>query len=275
MNIYEYLEGLSGGIVGVGVDALTLTATGAKAKRELDKIIHTLGDEISHDRKKPFRFQKAQGWSRGSVSYADTRDIRRQRSWAILMVKGPLAGKIWMQAAVSTLPKCTRVDICVDVKMSKPDRRIVRKIRDGHKKRGTEMLLIEGKGDTLTVGSRESSEYIRIYDKSEHYQEELGNVWRFEVEYKRTMAQPVLELLAQGDANQLMQDMVWHSMTKKHLPTPLIGNPVNIKGHKAAVSSPEQKLLWIGRQVQPTVTFLRQLGMEAEVLKALGLDNDV
>jgi DNA relaxase NicK len=188
------------------------------------------------------------------------------------MVRGELARKAMDVAVNFEDIKYTRVDIRVDISMSGEVQGLPRKIYDTYKGKFPTKLIESNTGDTLYCGSRESGEYIRIYDKSVSYGycEGSGQVWRFEVEYKNRSAER-LAVYLEDNKFENMADVVWASMRKKDLPAPRIGKVVDIRGAYTSLTSAEQKLEWIGRQVRPTVQFLVSLGLVEEVREQLGL----
>jgi len=184
MNIYEYIHGLSIDGIECGIDALTITAVGLEGKLSIDLVLHSLRGYIEAQQTKDFKFQGAMGKSWGSVRYAKKWNEHMQIQWAILMVTGEQSAGAFKESLKVGDVKYTRIDLCIDVFMRERILGLPRKLKDTYKG-GSKLKLIESfTGDTLYCGSRESESMLRIYDKSPEYGEELGKVWRFEVEYK-------------------------------------------------------------------------------------------
>lgn len=268
-NIYEFMHNLPVEGLASGVDALTITATGESGKLSISLVIHSLKCYLDVEEQKPFRFIRATGWQRGSVSYAE--EVRQgKKLWCILMVRGKIAEEAFQTALLLDNIKYTRVDCCVDIMLTERVPKLTRRLKDTYKGSFEPVLIESLTGDTLYVGSRESDIYIRIYDKSMEYGRQLGTVWRFEVEFKGTKA-PVVANRLKVDGLAISKDIVWTALRSRDLPTPVIGTTVDIRGQLVTVSSAEMKLAWLGRQVRPTVKFLTSLGMKDEVYEQLGL----
>ena len=269
-TIYEFMSELSVGGIAETVDALTLTTTGLEGKLSIKLVIDSLYDALILEEKKPFNFRGAKGWSRGSVSYAEQlRD--GLKIWCILMVKGELSSKAFETAQKLDDLKVTRIDVAVDVMLLETVKKLPRKIKDTYHGIFDVQLIESATGDTLYCGSRESGTYIRIYDKSDEYGLELGRVWRFEVEFKQDKA-AVVAALIRDQGIEIAQDIVWTALKSRNIPSPKIGQTVNLKARKVTLSTPDMKLAWLGRQVKPTVEYLRSIGKEKEVYEQLGFD---
>lgn len=271
MNIYEYMHNLPIDGQECGIDALTITSTGLDGKMSVDLVLHSLAPYIEVQEAKPFKFQGAIGKAWGSVRYAQKWDARQRVLWAILMVTGAQSpGALKTSLAVKDV-KYTRLDLCIDVFMRERVFGLPRKLKDTYKGDCSVKLIESLTGDTLYVGSREAESYVRIYDKSPEYEEELGKVWRFEVEYKGGLA-PLVAGEVERDGVGGIANLVWGEMAKKGLPVPTIPDKVNLGRRMVTLSSAEMKLNWLSRQVRPTVNFLRKLGLEREACEALQLD---
>lgn len=269
-NIYSFMQSLPVEGVSTCVDALTITSTGLEGKLSIGIVLHELGEILEVEEQKPFSFQGARGWARGSIRYADKKNEAIGTVWAILMVTGEHSERALKTALKIGDLKFTRVDIAVDVKMTERVLGLARKLKDSYKG-PKEVRLIESlTGDTFYCGSRESEVMVRIYDKSEEYSCEQGYVWRFEIEYKGSRAESVAQYLAM-QGKTAITDLVWTSLRDSHLPTPTWGQTVDIKAQKVTMSSSERKLAWLGTQVKPTVKWLMSLGKTEEVISQLGL----
>lgn len=270
-NIYDYMHSLDVEGKSAGIDAVTVTATGIDGKLSIDLVLDSLRGYIEEQDRKPFKFQGATGSMWGSVRAASRVNGEGKKLWTILMVTGNQSQEAFKVALKVRDVKFTRVDTYIDVKMREQVLGLPRKLYDTYRGNNKITLIESGTGDTFYCGSRESEAFIRIYDKSSEYGEDLGRVWRIEVEYKRGLAQGVANYLAEyGIAG--IEELIWSEMRTKDLPVPAIPSKVNIVRGMITVSSSEMKLNWLGRQVEPTVRFLRRLGLESEVKKALQID---
>lgn len=271
-NIYEYMHNLPIGGQSEAVDALTITATGLEGKLSISLVVEAMRDYLLLQEKKPFTFRNAKGWSRGSVSYAE--ELKQGvKLWSILMVKGEQSEIAFTEACKLKDLKITRIDIAVDILMLEPVVQLPRKLKDTYKGKFDINLIESLTGDTLYCGSREGGVYVRIYDKSEEYNYELGRVWRFEVEFKKGQAPTVFGLL-RDNGIKIAQDVVWTAVRSRDLPTPKIGQTINLKAQRVTFSTSQMKLAWLGRQVRPTVEYLMNIGKKEEVYKQLGFEFD-
>lgn len=270
-NIYTFMANLTTEGVAESVDALTLTAVGIEGKLSMSLVIDAMGDYLDLQEKKPFKFRRAKGWTRGGVSYADELKADSSKLWSILMVKGDEAEVAFTAATKLSDLKVTRLDIAVDILLTEQVLLLPRKLKDTYLGKFPVQLIESFTGDTLYVGSRESGMFIRIYDKSEEYAMALGLVWRFEVEFKYAKAQHIFELLKK-DGVGIAADIVWTALRSREIPSPKIGQAVNLKARKVSFSTAELKLAWLGRQVRPTVDYLRMIGKEEEVYRQLGFE---
>lgn len=272
MNIYEYMQQLPIDGQECGIDALTITATGLDGKLSVDLVLHSLASYIETQEVKPFRFQGAAGKAWGSVRYAAMWNDRKSVQWAILMVTGAQSSGAFKESLKVRDVKYTRLDLCIDVFMRERILGLPRKLKDTYKGNSCQPKLVESMtGDTLYVGSRQSESMVRIYDKSAGYGEELGKIWRFEVEYKGELVQLVAPIIErEGVAG--ISDLVWSEMRNKELPTPAIPDKVNLGRRMVTLSSAEMKVNWLNRQVAPTVRWLKAMGLEDQVREVLELE---
>lgn len=270
-NIYDFMHNLPVEGYVNGIDAVTLTATGLEGKIAVSYIIHALEDKLVLEKGKPFRFQGASGWVKGSVRYAEKFDGRGQKEWCILMVTGQLSAQVFKAAIALKEVKLTRVDLACDIVMRERVLGLARMLKDTYKGKSSIKLIESLTGDTFYCGSRQSEEMIRIYDKSPEYNEEMGMVWRFEVEYKKGIAKLIPDALQELGTDGI-KDLIFQSCRDKDLPAPIPGKMVKIARSAVTMSSSEMKINWLSRQVLPTVTWLKSLGLKEEVVKALQLE---
>lgn len=271
MNIYDYMHNLPIEGQQVGIDAVTITATGLEGKLSIDLVLHSLADYIAEQKEKTFSIQGAQGRSWGSVRYAVKWSELQKWHWAILMVTGEKSRRVLIEALKVKDVKFTRVDLCIDVFMSEKVERLARKLYDTYKGKSDIKLIDSLVGDTFYCGSRQSETMVRIYDKSVDYSEERGRVWRFEVEIKKGLANVVADTLG-VEGEDCIPELVWSSLRHKDLPTPAIPDKVRIERRSVTIVGCEQKINWLSRQVAPTVQYLKRIGKEMEVRDALQLD---
>lgn len=270
MNIYEYMHKLPMEGDNQQVDALTVTATGLTGKIAIGLILSEIESHLENYKSKPFYFNGAKGWQKGSVRYAEKTDEAQGRLWVILMITGEHSQQAFKTASGLDGIKFTRCDLAVDVFLYEKVLGLPRMVKD-HYKGSQRLVLYEStRGDTVYVGSRESDAYLRIYDKSEEYGLDQGRVYRWEVEYKGSAAPVVVEEVRDGGLAKI-RELVFSEARQKDVPTPIIEGCRGIKRARASVSSPEAKIAWLEKQVAPTIRWLTALGLEENVRNALQL----
>lgn len=133
-----------------------------------------------------------------------------------------------------------------------------------------------GDGDTLYIGSRSSTQYVRIYDKGRQKKDEQqwNKSIRYECEFKEQAAGTALDRCRDGGygtvgcANVLLGSLVRRGV-----------EPIGMSNASGVVLAPdardrstiETKLKWLRDQVRPSVRQLLDLGMVEEVIDALGI----
>lgn len=134
-------------------------------------------------------------------------------------------------------------------------------------------------GQTLTVGSRTSVQYGRVYDKwresgDDYYQ----GAWRFEVEYKAPLAKQVAQQLPADQrrgASIAATVGQWFGARGVDVPAALGGDSVAAVLPSRRSRSDQETLDWIRVQVAPPVSRLICAVGRDEVLYALGLHDCV
>jgi len=262
-NVYEFLEAIDPQAY-VGIDALTLTGKTPLSILGLRGALVTLKDKLATEEVKPFVYQGAKGFSQGPLRYASKEDAFQKKLWAILMITGPLSEMAlkWLDFDLTA----TRVDLRVDVVL-----REQRKDLAGmpYRANGEKGLLIESLlGSTYyPTEKRESTYYARIYNKSPEYGEDMGWVWRWEVEIKREAAAEIAEILQEcHDVSGFIEDTVFGIFEENWgVPVPKAGIKPKINYVGGHVISPEAKLDWIRRNVAKTVRHLKKVGYTEEL----------
>jgi hypothetical protein len=148
---------------------------------------------------------------------------------------------------------------------------------DSHSLRGTKPgcnwaairhLNTFGRGDTVTVGSRQSEKYGRIYDKEmESLDPAYAGCWRYEVEYKGAHADAALARLRSFcDIQEEAARMAYSQYQAWCVSVPrlqIVGGsaPAAVK----VETDKGRKLAWLRKQVAPTMIKLLELGAEQEL----------
>lgn len=195
------------------------------------------------------------------------------------------------ESALDSMPslaryRATRLDLQVTVLLDKPHPKIVTGLYEkiatmislGNAptgRRKVKMVRSET-GDTLYVGSRKTGrKFFRLYDKSLFYGEELGMVWRQEIQYGRDMAKDALALYLSIKGSEAAVINLVCAEFKDGLGFSILpdnGLPDNIPVAKLKKEPPmRKKLQWLEECVRPTITLMINNDLEAEMLEALGL----
>lgn len=132
-------------------------------------------------------------------------------------------------------------------------------------------------GATLYIGSRKSERFGRLYDRGiKAKSHDIGQVWRWEVEYKGRAAQALADALAPcTELNTIASGYVCQWFGQRGVSTP----PSDVPGLDYTPSikrqgMAEDKLQWLTKQVAPSVLKLVSAGHRTDVLKALSLDQE-
>lgn len=133
-------------------------------------------------------------------------------------------------------------------------------------------------GCTLNIGSRSSDAFGRIYDKeAESKNEAWQDCWRYEVEFKRSMAEQAAALLSDASIEQVDPAALAFSWLARRIKVPegLLNLPCNITARPLQPSDSARTLRWVRTGVKPSVRRLIERGMLRDVLAALGIHSDM
>lgn len=135
-----------------------------------------------------------------------------------------------------------------------------------------------GGGETLYIGSKSSDRRIRLYDKHEEQggREPYERTWRLELQYRRAPARDVWA--AYHDSKDKLRTLrgFLASECEREGILDFIDfdcDAVELAAHERAAPVLERRLLWLSKQVSPTVRELTKAGYGPAVLRALGLDD--
>jgi len=200
----------------------------------------------------------------------------------MIQLSGAYAWQRWYDAGLHS-KKCTRIDLQVTWPLDGDPGQYIRdmyevgklaKKREGHQPELTLTDTPEG-AKMLTVGSRQSTVYGRMYDKGrESRMPEYANHVRWEIEVK---AEPAIDLnahLRAGDGPGAETCAIVHNWWSQRGMTPFwdpfegIGGIPPMKRSK----TDETKIAWLATQVAPTLTTLKSHGRLVEAVRALFKD---
>lgn len=134
-------------------------------------------------------------------------------------------------------------------------------------------------GSTLTVGSRSSERYFRMYNKSaEEGDTEDTTRWRYEVEYKGGLSKKLWAQLRQAETTghtARFLRLIATEYGRIGANCPFTGNaPVFDLSQARKDTALTDKFNWLFTQVRPTVKSLLESGYEEALMVALGLPGE-
>jgi DNA relaxase NicK len=146
------------------------------------------------------------------------------------------------------------------------------------KRRVTSIRNEERPGGTLYIGSRNSDQVGRIYDKAAESGQEkyAGRLWRYEVEFKGDRSKAAFSGLRRHSSQKTLageiQNAVWWWFSERGVP-PLFDKTSDRVAYEvgATVTDTSRKLAWLSTQIRPTVLDLLEAGQHDAVFRALGL----
>lgn len=205
-----------------------------------------------------------------------------ERIGYILVVTGG-AGELYYLRYYPELVRVTRVDLRVDVIMPSPrpvaERWYEVLVADKNNQRKATLFKSKNSGgNTLYVGSRQSMQYGRIYDKgAEAGIAEPGVLWRFEVEYKKPIATQMYAEIVNLTASQRVDRIcgtvsAWFEKRGVAATIGLQASEGIVVQVEKQTSTAQKKINWLRTQVAPTVRQLVEAGYGKDVLRSLLLD---
>lgn len=227
---------------------------------------------------KPWFFRGYSGFSCGHVSWGNRHD------GSLLQVSGPPSGD-----AVKYLPGSglgiPRIDLAVTVWFPEEDRDIAKKCAPSADiarqksaltaRRRLKLTDGMGAGDTLSVGSRKSEQYGRIYDKfKESRNTYYKNAWRWEVEYKGKTACSIWKQLAEvGAGVEVISSTVYNWFEERGCPPPIEVSAVPLVAvlPDRTSTTDTRRLEWLAKQVAPCLPGLIDRVGRDVVYSALGI----
>lgn len=263
MDIYTFLESIEPQTF-VGVDALTFTGKSPLSMIGVRALLAEALPQVEAEERKPFTFQGARGFSQGNLRYASRLDTFGKASWAIVMLTGSTSAYFTKWQALDL--QATRLDLRVDVVLQENRPNLARRLFEISDRQGRYIESLVGQTFYPTE-KRESAFYGRIYDKSPEYGEDLGKVWRWEIEIKRKAPETITQTLNDcHDVAEFIEDTVFGVFNERWgVPTPRPGSVPTLNYLAAGVVSPEAKLDWIRRNVAKSVRHLKRVGYSAEL----------
>lgn len=223
-------------------------------------------------------------WSNGYYGGIESEGLRwgfNDNLGYILIASSDTAAWLWKH--IDPKPKkVTRLDLCVDILHSKPINladvayeTIIGKIGDTNRKYA--LYANNHGGATLYVGSRQSQQFGRLYDKGvESGSAKPGILWRYEVEYKKPLSSAVTEKMALLESSDLEKEITnrvgaWFVERGVEAAREMVSGDVTPILAQKTITTVDRKLGWLRTQVQPTVHQLIEAGHGVDVLHSLML----
>lgn len=201
------------------------------------------------------------------------------------------AGKVRMPGACAELSRklnrhaslgVKRIDYQVTVRLPEANPDLARVLRDelmengtGQGQRATVTLIMGDPGDTLYVGKRENARCVRVYDKgAQAGTEDVGRLWRYEVEYKQKVAPLMYErwVASLGDPTYVRDVLQGYLQARRIVPADYLSSaPIRVQFHQAP-STLNARASWLAKQVRPALDVFRKEGKLSMVYDLLELD---
>lgn len=270
------------GIVSVGVDYLRRTYERGKQEGVAEHRAELLSSrQFGHGHTvgvpRDWWFVGYRGWVCGAVAFG------RRDADCIVQVSGCLATSAveFLSEGINTSRIDLQLTVLVDDDVSSLIEAMTQAVLEARKGRegrafGVRRIASYGDGDTLYVGSRQSEQFGRIYDKgTESGGDYPKGSLRFEVEYKGAWARRINALLMQaGCSGAVVAGLVRGFYEKRGLDISLSGESLGIDlGDTIEVEGAhERSMRWLRSQVAPAIARLLREGVAVEaVVEALGL----
>lgn len=259
------------------VDYLTLTTTKCRDTASLEPTYSVLANGL-HERghtERAWNFQGYSGGAIGSLAYGTRED------GACLRASGHLAHLVFLRT-MGLGVNVTRLDLQLTFTRKGPrnealcDARASATARAKRNKAGRAWAIrfIDGHGDgnSTYFGSRSSRIYGRTYDKTAESKGDYPpNSWRRELELKREVAYATHAILERSASlEQTIAELVVGQYASWGISLPLaITTATRPPTYRPELTTLEQKLNWLQRQVRPTVQQLMAASYTTEVVERL------
>jgi hypothetical protein len=263
----------------VGVDWITVTSKGFTGCILLGDVARSVANETVGENAieySEWRMHGYLGWTTKTVNFGTRTD------GAALQIKSGAANDYFDRVCIDGV-KATRLDLQVTIELNpyrnefcyELYRKLMNSDAPSNQRKYTYMVDIRG-SDTLNVGSRQSEQYGRVYDKYRQSgkRQEYLHSYRFEVELKGDRAQEMfLNLRDIKDKATFIHDFVlaWFADRNVVVPNLTLGNSPSIMKLRDYPTNLEKKLEWLKKQVSPTVQQLILQGFDKEVWEAFSV----
>lgn len=259
-----------------GVDWITATAPMTGSGPRLLSIGSSLLDSErrSGQEEKPCQLRDYRGWRAGQTLVA-VRDVdaivqlsgqRARESWKSIAAVAANVSRLDIQATgvspSGAVPLASLCDSALYAARSRPGRPV-----------SHTLIRNSDGGSTLYCGQRISDRFGRLYDKGvEAETHPPGIVWRWEVEFKRSLARRAVDrLLRAEEQGMTARGLVWAHFAGLGIPPTFDSVGSEVLSPDRSSTDDERRLIYLGKMVRPMVERLIGRGMRDEVVAALGL----
>lgn len=275
----------TGTVIESQVDWLTCSAHGDEAASRLLDLAHSIAKEEEErgNRKQRFRSMGYEGTHLGRVEWG-----QRDKQSTLMRLSGN-AADVHLTKALSVADQVTRLDVAVTYRANPPDPKLgpnAYTLAELFHKNKSRSALPSHHADarggyTCYLGSRESENYFRLYDKEqeciadgdEEGAKRYQACWRYELEVKGGLAKNLAETVNDAPDRATYVQRYLYQYCQAHGIEPAFGQfggRVLLPGFKRR-SDRESRLRNLRRNVRPQVEWLTSIGDLNAVLDALGL----
>jgi len=193
-------------------------------------------------------------------------------------------------AVYSYNPHVSRLDVQTTIKLPAGNGNTAQSARDavaraneklgGARQRNATLIEDLRGGATCYVGSKNSLQFARIYNKeTESNEEKYKDCWRYEVQLKNALATKTAEQFRKSIYTQPQHAAMfvrqWIRKRGVYAPWKAEAELEALPSVDKHSSDVETRLLWLKEQVRPAIRRLLKLGLRDSILLALGLSEDV
>jgi len=198
----------------------------------------------------------------------------------IVMAWGNMAKPVYEDIAHIPSARCTRLDMQITAAIPRIDiQGLYNDLKDIH----NVSIILSRRGSTLYVGSRNSERFGRLYDKGAEAFQRPGELYRYELEYKRATAHKAFMLLRDNyqDRQNIIISNVCEFFENHGIPVPEIKHNSNSIIHYATVERDDIRTInWIRLQVIPALRRLQENGhnireLLLDIFDGIGDENQI
>lgn len=266
-------------------DWITGATVGKYRTLNLKDLAESLADQEAADGNKLTKWS-VHGYEGARIGRVGMGEAEGDRG--IIQLSGDLAAK-QLHAVLPLLDRITRIDLAVTVRTAEPDPHVAANAYDlaaswydEHPRSAAPWSIRHKvKGDTTYIGSRESDKFLRVYNKHQeslsHHDkrnaERYQNCWRYEIECKGKPASLIAFAADQAlDQVAYVRGALTYYLTHHGIP-PIYtdASPAVILPGFTRRTDAESRLYNLGRNVRPSLDWLRDAGYAEAAMLALGL----